>query len=143
VPYEITFEKRIRVHDPDMYFNECCWGGDTVVERLRMVVEGRYERILIDQEDWGWFLWFREGGIRLAIDIYCDDPERGTFRLHLTSSRRKWIVFDTIVDTEALETMKDAVVGRLEDWVDSPVRVVRTDRNYMPVEAGTDEPNQP
>jgi hypothetical protein len=143
MPYELSFEKRLPIRDPDLYINECCWGGDAVVERLRPVVEGRYQRILIEQEDWGWFLWFKDGAVSLAVDVFCDDPETGAFRAHLTSRTKKWIVFDTIVDTEALETMKDAVVERLGDWVDSPVRVVRLDRTYAPVEDGANEADSP
>jgi hypothetical protein len=77
VPYELSFTKRLKVSDNDLYFNDCCWGGDQVRDSLLSLVEGHLYNIQTGQEDWGWFIWFRKPPIRLAIDIFCDDPEAG------------------------------------------------------------------
>ena len=74
MPYEIAFTKRLDVADTDVYINECCWGGDVVTEQLLPTVNARYEDVQRDQEDWGWFIWFRKGRTSLAIDVFCDVP---------------------------------------------------------------------
>jgi hypothetical protein len=50
-----------------------------------LLIRGNYQNIQHDQEDWGCFIWFREGGTKLAVDIFCDDPKTGMYRVFLTS----------------------------------------------------------
>jgi len=49
-----------------------------------LLIRGNYQNIQHDQEDWGWFIWFREGGTKLAGDIFCDDPKTGVYRVFFT-----------------------------------------------------------
>lgn len=131
MPYELSFRKKVAPADPDQYFNECCVGGDVVSARLLPQIEERYTHVRADQEDWGWFVWFRSENIALAVDICCDDPEAGDFRVHLTSRRRRRLLPAVIEDTPELEDVRALVVSSLEGWVEGPVRVARLDSDYM------------
>ena len=130
MPYELSFTKRVPIVDRDEYINECCIGGDVVANRLLPSVRARYgDDLETNQEDWGWFIWFRKGSVRLAIDIFTDDPDEGAFRIHLTSRTKRFRMFDTVVDTSELEELRALVVAELEAWR-SPVRIVHLDQNY-------------
>lgn len=124
MPYEVSFTKRVPIKDREDYINDCCIGGDAVRDRLLPVVQARYGDVDTNQEDWGWFLWFRQGHVALAIDIFTDDPEQGVFRIHLTSRTRRLLVFDEILDTPELDELRDVVAADLTDWVGHAVRVV-------------------
>ena len=63
MPYEISFRKFIEVPDPEIYFNECCWGGDVVQQQLLPLVTAEYTDVMAEQEDWGWFIWFKKGDL--------------------------------------------------------------------------------
>jgi hypothetical protein len=114
--YELSFTKRLTVSDSEMYINDCCWGGDQVRDYLLPLVEGRYEKIQTGQEDWGWYIWFRRSPLRFAIDIYCDDPERGEFRVRLSAQRKRWPFDRSEIDTPELEELKEQVIARLTAW---------------------------
>ena len=116
MPYDVRFEKVFDVPDPDAYWNEECYGGDVVSDRLLPAIRARYADLQANQEDWGWFIWCRDGRVRLGIDIYCEDRARGAFRLRLTSSVKKWLLWDRAVDTPELERLRDLVVRELADW---------------------------
>ena len=45
MPYELSFTKPISVEDPEIYWNECCWGGDRVSDHLLPMIRGKYENI--------------------------------------------------------------------------------------------------
>ena len=79
MPYEVSFTKRVPVLHREQYINECCIGGDVVLNHLLPSVRARYADVQTNQEDWGWFIWFRKGHVRLAIDVFTDDPEQGFF----------------------------------------------------------------
>jgi hypothetical protein len=130
MPYEVSFTKRVAVVDREQYINECCIGGDVVVNRLLPSVRAGYTDVQTNQEDWGWFIWFRKGSVRLAIDIFTDDPEEGAFRIHLTSRTKRLLVFDTVVDTSELDELRALVASQLESWVGGAVRITRLDRDY-------------
>jgi hypothetical protein len=128
VPYEVSFTKRVPLLDRDKYINECCVGGDKVVERLLPAVRKQYGGDLEGtQEDWGWFIWFQAGGVKLAVDVFTDDPDLGEFRVHLTSRTKRLLFLDSVVDTPELETLRALVTSELEAWVGGPVRVARID----------------
>jgi hypothetical protein len=133
MPYEISFRKKIEPRDGDLYINDCCIGGDIVSACLLPTVREQYEAVLSEQEDWGWFIWFRRGPIRLAIDIFCDDPESGLFRIHLTSRRRMLLFFDRVVDAAEIETVKDLVVYALSGWGVAGLQVTRLGVNLLPL----------
>jgi len=131
MPFEIAFTKPVQVADPDVYINECCWGGDVVTERLLPLVTGQYDAIQHEQEDWGWFIWFRKGRGALAIDVFCDDPEQGAFRILLTSRQKRWLLPGRVVDTPELDELKDAVLRELESWTGNACTATRVDENYV------------
>ena len=131
MPYQVTFAKRVEVADEEIYINECCWGGDVVCAQLLTVLAGHFGQLNEGQEDWGWFIWLRRGSVNLAIDVYCDEPRRGAFRLHLTSRRKRWGVLDTITDTPELDALRVIVVSAVEAWAGSCV-VARLDAKFIP-----------
>jgi hypothetical protein len=131
MPYEVSFTRRVPIADREQYINECCVGGDVVVDQLLPSVRALYVDIQTDQEDWGWFIWFRKGNVKLAIDVFADDPEAGAFRIHLTSRTKRLLVLDTVADSPELEELRTSVVSELAAWVGGPVKVTRLDRNYM------------
>jgi hypothetical protein len=129
MPYELSFTKRVPIVDRGRYINDCCVGGDVVVSRLLPAVQQRYADVQSNQEDWGWFIWFRQGSVRLAIDVFTEDPDEGTFRVHLTSRTRRWLVLDTVRDTSELEDLRALVASELADWVGGGLRITRRDRD--------------
>src|SRR5438270_736536 len=89
MPYEVSFKKRLTVGDragEEEYFNDCCWGGDVIGKHLEPLVARNYQRVKVEQEDWGWYLWFEKNGVGLEINIMCDDEGTGQFRIHLVST---------------------------------------------------------
>lgn len=102
-----------------MYFNDCCWGGDVVSDLLLPIVsEGRTE-IEHQQEDWGWFIWCKEGKIRLATDIYCEDQAEGRFQILLTSRKPGFLLGESVVDTPELSRLADEVSEAILKWTGS------------------------
>ncbi len=142
MPYQIVFTKKLEVADESQYINDCCWGGDLVTARLLPKISERYERVQSDQEDWGWFIWFRKGNVSLAIDVFCDDSAKGAFRAHLTARRKRLLMIDQIADGPELEDLKQLVVAELETWTGSACTVTRLDGNYMPPASGTGDGGQ-
>jgi hypothetical protein len=129
MPSEVSFTKRVDVVDRERYINDCCVGGDVVVDRLLPSVSARYEDIQTEQEDWGWFIWFRAGAVRLAIDVFTDDPDAGAFRIHLISRTRRWGLFERVADTQELDALRGLVASELAAWVGSPVKITHIDRD--------------
>jgi hypothetical protein len=123
VPYEVSFTATLDPSDPSIYINPCCWAGDVISDRLIPVVEQRYQDVRSGQEDWGWFIWFRDGAIRLAVDIHCDEPTAGAFRVRLTS-RRKKLIGSEMIDTPELDRLREWVTSSIAAWA----RSVRTER---------------
>jgi len=133
MPYEVSFTKRVEIADREQYFNDCCVGGDVVVGRLLPSIRARYEHVQTEQEDWGWFIWFRRGDVRLAIDVFTDDSDAGAFRIRLTSRRRRSLVFERVVDTPELDDLRALVVADLDAWVGGHVKIARVDGDYRPM----------
>jgi hypothetical protein len=131
MPYEVSFTKRVALLDREDYINDCCVGGDAVVDRLSRSIKSRYTDVQSNQEDWGWFIWFSKGDVGLAIDIFTDDSEQGAFRIHLTSRRKRFFLFDSIVDTPELEELRRLVEVELNAWDVEALNVARVDRNDM------------
>jgi hypothetical protein len=116
VPYELSFTKPLVVADPSIYINECCWGGDIVRDKLLPAISNKYAEVFTNQEDWGWFIWFRQGPIHLAVDIFCDDPQRGEFRIRLSTGYKRWFIIRTEVDGAELESLRDLVSAEVSLW---------------------------
>jgi hypothetical protein len=130
MPYELAFNAELPALDRERYMNECCVGGDVVVERLLPAVKQRYTGIQTNQEDWGWFIWFRDGKVKLAIDVFTDDPDNGAFRIHLTARKHNLLWIARVEDTPELETLRQLIESELSSWTTSPPNVSRVDRNY-------------
>jgi hypothetical protein len=134
VPYIVTCTVELPATDREQYINECCIGGDVVLERLLPALRGRYGADLAAvQEDWGWFAWFDDAGVNLAVDVHTHDPTRGEFQLHLTSRRRRFLFGSKIEDTPELEELRDLVLAELESWPARELAVERVNERYMPV----------
>lgn len=127
MPIELSFETPLQIEDREHYINECCIGGDVISAWLRPLVEEHYDHLRAAQEDWGWFLWFRDGEVSLAIDITCDDPDAGTYRVLLISRRRRAFFFWREVDTPELATLEARVVHELTRRLRGPPRVAHAE----------------
>jgi hypothetical protein len=137
MPYELSFTKRVDVADREQYFNECCVGGDVVINQLLPVLRKEYGELQTNQEDWGWFAWFSEAGTDLAVDVFCDNPDTGEFRIHLTSRVRRVLFGCKVADTPPLEQLRERVLAVLVPWVGQQPQVTRLDAKYMPAEKAT------
>jgi hypothetical protein len=136
MPYAVSFTKRVPIPSRERYINDCCVGGDQVVDQLLPLVRARYSDIQTNQEDWGWFIWFRKGNVRLAIDVFTEDSECGTFRVHLTSRVKQFLILDAVVDTPELEELREIVEAELTGWSGHAVETAHLDREYMEDEQG-------
>ncbi|MCL4522520.1 MAG: hypothetical protein M1453_02370 [Acidobacteria bacterium] len=117
--YEISFTKRLQVPDSDIYINDCCWGGDLVRNLLLPLVPQvapDADHIQSVQEDWGWFIWFRRGETHFEINIWCDDPTRGEFRIHLIAKRRAGLFRKQISETSKLDNLRELVCAEITKW---------------------------
>ena len=135
MPYQLSFTKPISVEDPEVYWNECCWGGDHVSDHVLPMIRGNYESIHDGQEDWGWFIWFRQGGVKLAVDIFCDDPKTGKYRIFLTSQVKRTLFGYHIADCGELLELKSRICGELEGWAEGDITEALLDKNHDPVDA--------
>lgn len=132
MPYEISLTKKVTITtDREEYINECCIGGDIVMNHLLPAVREGYAKVDSIQEDWGWQIWFRAGNVPLEINIHTDDSDTGEFRIHLVTYRKKWGLFKKVIDLPELEGLRRLVEAQLEGWVDAPMRVERLDENFM------------
>lgn len=122
MPYEIAFTRPVHISDREQYINECCVGGDAVVEALLPAVRERYADIQTNQEDWGWFIWFKKGPVKLAIDVHTDDGDAGAFRIRLTSQTKRLIGYKE-ADTAELDELRALVEAELRTWSATDVTV--------------------
>jgi hypothetical protein len=125
MPYEITFSKKLNIVDCEQYINDCCFGGDIVLDVLLPELRKIYDDLMTNQEDWGWFAWFRDRDVRLGVDVFCDDPQTGSYRIHLTSRVSKWLFRERAEDTAELESLRDLVTGSLAKWLGSVPQITR------------------
>ena len=133
MPYILSFVKSVEILDSDQYINDCCIGGDIVLQKVLPGLEARYEDIESNQEDWGWFAWFEHSRVKLAVDVYCNDAKTGDFQIHLTSRRPRFLLSDRVEDTPELEDLCKLMVSQLQAWDAASLRVERVNENYMPV----------
>ncbi|MBO9689090.1 hypothetical protein [Roseateles chitosanitabidus] len=52
MPYALTFTKQVKTPDVDEYINDCCIGGDVVLDRLLPALRSRYGNDLQSNQDW-------------------------------------------------------------------------------------------
>ena len=133
MPYILSFVKSVPVSDPERYINDCCIGGDVVLDRLLPVFRERYGNVQANQEDWGWFAWFEQAGIKLAVDVHTNDHSAGEFQVHLTSRTPRLVFGTKIQDTPELEALRELVVSRLRSWSVMNLEVERADEKYKPL----------
>ena len=134
MPYIVSFVKSVQVADREQYINDCCVGGDVVLDRLLPSLRGRYGADLqSNQEDWGWFAWFGQSGVKLAVDVHTTDHEIAAFAVHLTSRRPRFLLGAKVQDTPELEQLRELVVSQLESWPVERLSVERVDERYMPI----------
>lgn len=134
MPYELAFIKGFSIEGRDKYINECCVGGDVVMNQLLPELRIRYRDIESDQEDWGWFAWFKDAGSNLAVDVFGDDPDAGEFRIHFTSKVPRFLFGAKVIDTPELETLRVPVVDAISRWSGQQPQVCRVDAKYMPLD---------
>jgi hypothetical protein len=133
MPYAVTFSKKVDIQDPDQYINDCCIGGDVVLDRLLPALKRKYgDDLQANQEDWGWFAWFDHGPVKLAVDIFTDDHKNLEFQILLTSRRPRFILKDRVEDGSELESLKELVVSELSAWSVSGLVVQHVNEKYLP-----------
>ena len=115
--YEIEFTTKVSVTDPEVYVNDCCWGADVVRDRLLPVVSTTrvYDSVRTGQEDWGWYIWMRQKTELTRIHMQCDDKERGGFRIHILSSKKRWLLWKDI-DTPDVERIQQVTISEIKKW---------------------------
>jgi hypothetical protein len=134
MPFIVSFVKPVTIADREQYINDCCIGGDIVLGQLLPSLRERYGGdIQSDQEDWGWFAWFEESGIKLAVDVHANDDTTGEFQIHLTSRKPRLLLGAKIQDTPELASLRELVLSRLQAWPVAGLEVERVNEQYMPV----------
>jgi hypothetical protein len=112
MPYILEFTRPVTITDREQYINECCVGGDIICAALLPAVKARYQDVESAQEDWGWFIWCKQGPLMLAIDVFTDDAEAGQFRVCLTTRVKKFFGYKD-ADTPELEELRAFVETEL------------------------------
>lgn len=115
--YEIEFTTTVDVTDPGIYINDCCWGGDVVCDKLLPAVSstGLYENVKTGQEDWGWYIWMRQKTELTRIHIQCDDKQAGEFRIHIFSSKKRWLLWKDM-DLPDVERVQQVIISEVKKW---------------------------
>jgi hypothetical protein len=132
MPYILSFVKPVAVVNREQYINDCCIGGDLVLDQFLPFLRDAYGDLQSDQEDWGWFAWFKRSGVKLAVDVHTNDETAGEFQVHLTSRTRRLLVGAKIQDTPELEALRELVVLRLRAWSVANLEVEHVNERYMP-----------
>jgi len=133
MPFSIRFRKPVDVTVAEPYINDCCIGGDVVLEHLLPALRQTYGDLEPTQEDWGWFVWFEHVGVKLAVDVFTQDPLTNEFEIHLTSRKARLLRSARVVDTPELEALRRSVVSSLEAWPVTSLTVERLDEKHMPI----------
>ena len=134
MPYIVSVVKPVVVPNRESYINECCVGGDIVLEQLMPTLRAHYgPDVLPVQEDWGWFAWFEHEGVKLAVDVHTHDAEAGEFQVHLTSRRPGRLFGAKVEDTPELERLREYVLSALNAWRVARLSVERVDEKYRPL----------
>ena len=138
MPYELKFTKKLNYKNEDFYWNPCCYGGEIIIDQLMPIIENSFNDIQSNQEDWGWFIWFSNTEDKknsYGIDVFCDDPERGEYRVQLTSTiKAKSFLWSSskIINNQALENLKLVIENKLKSFLGTSVISTVLDENYEP-----------
>lgn len=130
MPYTLTFKKQVKPDISTEYINECCIGGDAVLEYLLPKLSNIYGDLYPTQEDWGWFSRFQLGDVKLAVDVSTQEVDSGEFQINLTSRKSGRFFGAKIEDTQELEDLKQSVVQALGAWPVAELHVELVDKNY-------------
>lgn len=130
MPYIVTFTKPLGASGQEQYINDCCIGGDIVLDHLLPSLRATYGDLQSNQEDWGWFAWFARNGIKLAVDVHTHDASLGEFQIHLTSRKNRFLLGSKIQDTPELEELRKLVMSSLENWEVSGLEVELVNDKY-------------
>ena len=133
MPYRLKFKKPVAISDPEKYINDCCIGGDLVLAQLLPGLRERFQDIRSDQEDWGWFAWVDQPGVKLAVDVFTEEVEAGEFIMHLTSRKPRLLLAAKIEDLPELEVLREQVVSDLKAWPVEDLSVELVDERYFAV----------
>jgi hypothetical protein len=133
MPYSIRFRKPLTSAGSEPYINDCCIGGDLVLDQLLPTLRDAYDPSLeATQEDWGWFVWFEHDGVKLAVDVFTHDHLAGEFEIHITSRRRRFLRSAQVVDVPGLDALRGRVVAALQRWPVDALTVEHLDENHYP-----------
>ncbi len=132
MPYIINFSKPLTIINREQNINDCCIGGDIVLTQLHPCLQERYDDYQTNQEDWGWFAWFKRSGINFAVDVYTNDEAAGSFQIYLTSRKRQFLFGSKIQDAPELETLRALVVTGLQIWQVDQLKVLHVNATYQP-----------
>ena len=100
------------------------------MDQLLPVLRARYEDIETNQEDWGWFAWFKDASSNLAVDVFCDNSDAGEFRIHVTSNVPRFLFGAKVVDTPELEPLLGIVIDAISKWTGQAPQVTRLDAKH-------------
>jgi hypothetical protein len=115
--YQMEVTTKVHVVHPEIYINDCCWGGDVVCDRLLPAISATnlYESVKTGQEDWGWYIWMQQGRAMTRIHIQCDDKDAGEFRIQLFASKKRWLLWKDI-DTPDVERVHQLIISEIKKW---------------------------
>lgn len=133
MPYAIRFTKPVVIVARQHYINDCCVGGDIILERLMPALRERYGALESNQEDWGWYAWFEHEGVKLAVDIFTNDEQTGEFELHLTSRLPRLLLPAKVQDLPELDRLRELVAHDLRVWPVSRLDISQVDDQYKPI----------
>lgn len=116
MPYTLNFNKNVEIEDREKYINECCVGGDIVLDQLLPALRKQYGELQSEQEDWGWFAWFKQADINLAVDVFTENDKTGSFQILLTSRVPRFLFGHKTRDTPELQELKSLIISQLRSW---------------------------
>ena len=131
MPFVIRFRKPVNVSDEDPYLNNCCIGGDVVLEQLLPSLREQYGALEPTQEDWGWFVWLEHDRVHLAVDVLTQNPITSEFEIRLTSRKPSFFRSARVIDTPELDALRSRVVAQLEAWPVVALTVERLDQKQL------------
>ena len=130
MPFVIRFRKPVDVSD-EPYLNNCCIGGDVVLEQLLPSLREQYGALEPTQEDWGWFVWLEHDRVHLAVDVLTQNPITSEFEIRLTSRKPSFFRSARVIDTPELDALRSRVLAQLEAWPVVALTVERLDQKQM------------
>ena len=83
-----------------------------MLEQLLPALRQSYGDLEPTQEDWGWFVWFEHVGVKLAVDVFTQNPITNEFEIRLTSRKARLLRSARVVDTPELEALRRRVVSQ-------------------------------